>query len=87
MKVVLIPGPRNEELIRDIKRKKMELSEEDWEEYVMELVSQGEEYFDALYYACENGEEMLKEQASYFYGCLVNDEKFHYAGRMGGFES
>lgn len=86
MKVVLVPGPRNEELIQEIKRKKMELPEDDWEEYVMGLVDQGEEYFDALYYACESSGEMLEEQASYFHDRLLNDEKYYFAGRMGSLE-
>ena len=73
-------------MIQKIKRKKMELPGGDWEAYVMEVIDQGEEYFDALCYACESGAEMLEEQASYFHDCLLNDEKYYYAGRMGGFE-
>lgn len=86
MKVVLVPGPRNEELIREIKRMKIELSSEEWEEYVCELVEQGDEYFDALYYACENGAENLETQARYFHELLLYHEKDYYAGLMGGFE-
>ena len=47
MKVVLIPGPRNEELIA----------------------------------------EMLEDQAACFHERLIYDEKYYYAGRMGGFDS
>lgn len=86
MKVVLVPGPRNEELIEEIKRMKIELSSEDWEDYVCGLVEQGDEYFDALYYACENGDQNLRTQARYFHESLLYHEKDYYASLMGGFE-
>lgn len=90
MKVIFVPGSRNEELIREILRKKSELNQDngEWEEYVCALVSSGEEEnFDALYYACANGDEMLAEQAQYFHNLLLHDEKYYYAGRMGGFDA
>lgn len=39
MKVVLVPGPRNEELIAEILRNKAMLNEEDWWGYVYDLVA------------------------------------------------
>ena len=41
---------------------------------------------DAMYYICENGDEMLADQATYFHERLIYDEKYYYAGRMGGFD-
>ena len=86
MKVVLVPGPRNEELIDEIKRMKIDLPSEEWEEYVCRLVEQGDECFDALYYACENGDQNLETQARYFHESLLCHEKDYYASLMGGFE-
>ena len=60
MKVVLVPGPRNEELIAEILRNKAMLNEEDWRGYVYDLVADHkEDNFDALYYACEDGDAIL----------------------------
>lgn len=42
-------------------------------------------WMDAMYYICENGEEMLEEQAQYFANCLLGDESSYYVARMGGF--
>jgi len=42
--------------------------------------------FDALYYACENGEEMLQEQTDYFLERLYCDEAQYYISRMTGIE-
>lgn len=61
MKVILEVGPRNEELIQEILKKKNTLSNEEWEEYCIDNADRGEEFFDALYYTCENAEEMLHE--------------------------
>ncbi len=87
MRVVLVPGPRDEELIAEILKNKATMDEEDWWEYVHDLVSEHEEgNFDALYYACENGDAMLEDQATYFRDCLLWDERYYYADRMGGFQ-
>ena len=87
MKVMLVPGPRNEELIAEILKNKATMDEEDWWGYVHDLVADHEEdNFDALYYACENGDAMLEDQATYFHDCLLWDERYYYADRMGGFQ-
>jgi len=96
MKVILVPGPRNEELIREILEFKAKTaaaqdfesfeSSVEWIGYVDACASMGDEYMDALYYACENGDEMLEEQGRYFHDCLLYDEKYYYAARMGGYE-
>lgn len=86
MKVVLIPGPRDEELIAEMLEAKSRMYSEEWEEYLLECASQGDEYMDAMYYICENGEEMLEEQAQYFENSLLGDESAYYVARMGGYE-
>lgn len=87
MKVVLVPGPRNEELIREILKNKATMSEEEWYAYACDLVADHDEAnFDALYYTCENGDAMLEDQASYFHDCLLWDEYYCYADRMSGFQ-
>ncbi|MGN0990519.1 MAG: hypothetical protein ACI4O4_03595 [Candidatus Ventricola sp.] len=85
MKVVLIPGPRDEELIEEMLEAKSRMDGEEWEEYMLDCASRGEEYMDAIYYICENGDEMLEEQAQYFENCLLGDESAYYVARMGGF--
>ena len=86
MKVVLIPGPRDEELIAEILEAKSKMDADEWEEYMIDIVCQGDAYMDAMYYACENGDEMLEDQVAYFHERLIYDEKYYYAGRMGGFD-
>lgn len=93
MKVLLVAGPRNEELIREILEVKARLTSDpdddvlmdEWQAFVDDCACKGDEYMDALYYACENGDEMLAEQAKYFHDCLLYDEVHYYAARMGGY--
>ena len=86
MKVVLSPGPRNEELVTEILEAKSRMDADEWEEYMTDIVCHGDAYMDAMYYVCENGDEMLKDQAACFHERLLDDEKYCYAGRMGGFD-
>ena len=93
MKVLLVAGPRNEELIREILDAKARLTADpdddelmyEWMQFVSDCAYKGDEYMDALYYACENGDDMLAEQARYFHDCLLHDEVRYYAARMGGY--
>ena len=93
MKVQLVAGPRNEELIREILEVKARLAADpdddelmdEWMQFVDDCAYKGDEYMDALYYACENGDAMLEEQARYFHDCLLYDEVRYYAARMGGY--
>ena len=83
MKIMMIPGERNEELIAKMK----ELRENDYDEmynYFEELICDyGESVaYDTLYYACECGDEMLASQAAYFEYTLFNDEREYYVERM-----
>lgn len=83
MKIMMIPGERNEELIAKMK----ELRENDYDEmydYFEELIADyGESVaYDTLYYACEDGDEMLASQTAYFEQMLFNDEREYYVERM-----
>lgn len=80
MKVMLFPGPRNEELISLIKKVKDANNDEAWE--LLDEYEGTEEYLDALFYACECGEEMLREQTEYFQWLLLNEENEYYIDRM-----
>ena len=82
MKVKLIPGPRDEEKIAAILNAR-KTSLEDWYDFCMECAwTHDDTWFDALYYACENGDEMLADQEAYFQYCLLNEEHDYYAERM-----
>jgi len=83
MKIMMIPGERNEELIAKMK----ELRENGYDEmydYFDELIDDyGESVaYDTLYYACEDGNEMLESQAAYFEQMLFDDEREYYIERM-----
>jgi len=83
MKIMMIPGERNEELIAKMK----ELRENDYDEmydFLDELICDyGESVaYDTLYYACECGDEMLASQTAYFECMLFNDEREYYIERM-----
>ena len=81
------PNGPNDDRVAEILKNKTTMDEEDWWEYVHDLVSEhNEANFDALYYACENGDAMLEDQATYFHDCLLWDERYYYADRMGGFQ-
>ena len=80
MKVVLVPGPRNEKLISLIKYAKEANPDEAWE--ALQEYEVTEEYMDALFYACQNGEEMLREQCEYFQYALLNEENEYFFERM-----
>ena len=64
MKIMMIPGPRNEELIAKVQAVKPFLRAEDGYDDLLYVLC--EEYdcnalLDALYYVCENREEQLKD--------------------------
>ena len=80
MKIVLVPGPRNEELINLIKQVKAEDTEEAWEK--LQEYEGAEEYMDALFYACDYGEEMLRDQMEYFQWALMEEEVEYFTQRM-----
>ena len=83
MKVKLIPGPRDEAKIAAILNARETMSPEDWDDFCGKCAwTYDDAWFDALYYACENGDEMLADQAQYFHDCLLYEEHGYYAERM-----
>jgi len=85
MKVKLIPGPRDEEKIAAIKEIYKTSTPEEWEGFVLNCAEE-EHLMDALYYASECGEDGMKDQEQYFNDLLMNDERNHFAARLGGIE-
>lgn len=87
MKVKIIPGPRDEEKIRAITNAHETLSASEWEEFCYKCVSTHDDtWFDALYYACKDGDAALREQEEYFLDTILCGEEDFYAARMGGFD-
>ena len=97
MKIMMIPGERNEELILKVREATEVLRNdegcEDSEYYecfevINNLIDEYglTEMFDALYYVCENRDEMLQQQTAYFNDLLYHDEVNYYIGRMTGTE-
>ena len=83
MQVKLIPGPRDEDKIAEILNARRTMSLDEWYDFCADCAwTHDDSWFDALYYACENGDEMLAEQAAYFQERLLYDEHFYYADRM-----
>ena len=64
MQIVIVPGPRDEEMVQEIKLNREMLSGEEWEAYVFDCAD-CEEWLDALYYACGENQEAVAEQAEY----------------------
>ena len=88
MKIMMIPGERNEELIQQVREATTECRADENSDAIDILI---DEYglvdvFDALYYACEDGEEMLRQQMDYFLDLLYCDEANSYISRMTGIE-
>lgn len=88
MKIMMIPGERNEELILKVHEATVECHADENSDVIDILI---DEYglvdvFDALYYACENGDKMLRQQADYFLDLLYCDEANSYISRMTGIE-
>lgn len=86
MKVIIVPGSRNESLISQILNSKKTMTLDNWINYTLEGCEDAA-FMDALYYTSEAREEKLLEQAQYFQDLLEHDELPYYAARMGGFES
>ena len=78
MQIMIIPGPRDEQKIRQIKLNHEMLSEEDWKSFVLDCADD-EKWLDALYYACDENQIGLKERAEYFHDLLIWDERKYFA--------
>lgn len=85
MQIMIIPGPRDEQKIHQIKLNREMLSKEDWEAFVSHCADD-EEWLDALYYACDENQMGLKEQAEYFHDLLIHDERNYFAYRLAKLE-
>lgn len=88
MRIMMIPGERNEELILKVREATALLRKDETSEALDHLIDKYDivTVFDALYYACDNGKEMLQEQTDYFLDLLYCDEAQHYISRMNGIE-
>ena len=76
MKIKMIPGEYNAELVEKVKNIKLQ---PDYEEELEDLeAAYGKDaLMDALYYACETRDERLADQEAYFQQQLT-DEEFSY---------
>ena len=88
MKIMMIPGKRNEELILKVRESTAAYRADENSNAIDNLI---DEYglvdvFDAMYYACENRDEMLQQQTDYFLDLLYCDEADYYISRMTGIE-
>jgi len=88
MKIMMIPGERNEELILKVREATAACRADVNSDALDNLI---DEYglvdvFDAMYYACENRDEMLQQQTDYFLDLLYCDEADYYISRMTGIE-
>ncbi len=87
MKVKIIPGSRNEEMIADINHALETLENDALEEYLDEKVCEGEEWFDAMYYATEErGDSILASWEEYLLERLMTDDKFYFAADVGDYD-
>ncbi len=87
MNIKLIPDARNEEKIADIKKALENLKDDALEEYLDEKVCEGEDWFDAMYYAAEDrGESILASWEEYLLEKLMTDEKFYFAADIGDYD-
>ena len=87
MQIKLIPDARNEEKIADIKHALETLEDDALEEYLDEKVCEGEEWFDAMYYATEDrGNSILASWEEYLLERLMTDEKFYFAADIGDYD-
>ena len=88
MKVTIVPGPRNEELIERVRRM-LKCEEQNTLDEYLELIShkntpEASAWLDALYYASQTGDAGLKDQESYFDWLLLDDDFNYFVDRMSG---
>lgn len=90
MKVVLVPGPRNEELIEYVRSLlALDHDSEEWDDACVELYSHIKEadasdMMDALYYASELRDEAVKDQEKYLTWLMTDEEYGYFVDRMVG---
>ena len=87
MKIKLIPDVRDEEKITEIKKALETLEDDALEEYLDGRACDGEEWFDAMYYASEEqGDNILATWEEYFHDRLMDDEKHYFAATVGDYD-
>jgi hypothetical protein len=90
MKVVLVPGPRNEKLIEYVRSLlALDHDSEEWDDACVELYSHIKEadasdMMDALYYASELRDEAVKDQEKYLTWLMTDEEYGYFVDRMVG---
>ena len=90
MKVVMVPGPRNEELIQYVsKLLSLERDSDEWAEAYDELYSHSSEtdasdMMDALYYASNRRAEAIADQEKYLNWLMTDEEYGYFLDRMTG---
>lgn len=90
MKVVMVPGPRNEELIQYVsKLLALDHDSEEWDDAYAELSSHIKEadasdMMDALYYASNRRAEAIADQEKYLNWLMTDEEYGYFLDRMTG---
>ena len=90
MKVVLVPGPRNKELIQYVsKLLSLDRDSDEWAEAYDELYSHSGEpnasdMMDALYYASNRRAEAIADQEKYLNWLMTDEEYGYFLDRMTG---
>lgn len=90
MKVVLIPGPRNEELIKYVNSLlSLDRDSDEWADAYAELYGHIKEpdasdMMDALYYASDIRDEAMKDQEKYLTWLMTDEEYGYFLDRMAG---
>ena len=93
MKVKLIPGPRNEELIEHVRKIfQLDRDSEEFENAYVELHSyikepNASDMMDAMYYASECREAGVADQEKYLNWLMTDEEFGYFLDRMAGVES
>ena len=86
MQIMIIPGPRNEELIEKTRAAvyACKANEDDDYSIIIDLMKEyGEsEIFDALYYVCDDADVKLTEQANYFFDEIHYDDPHEFIDLM-----
>lgn len=81
MKIKMIPGEYNAELVEKVKSIKLHSDHEE-ELEVLEAAYGKDALMDALYYACETRDERLADQEAYFQQQLTDEEFAYFVERF-----
>ena len=81
MKIKMIPGEYNAELVEKVKNIKL-LPDCEEELEALEAAYGKDALMDALYYACETRDERLADQEAYFQQQLMDEEFAYFVERF-----